>query len=186
MSWLYKISVSNRYLRAFGTKPFVVFHSCLLYNLIDHFWIMLWTVPVNSNLKSRLHARFSYICCIFSHKASASGYCLQELKHNSKVVYLVTIILFDPELWLDTVHVRVVTDQEMYSLKFCVSSLLLSQIWMFSEGKSKKLPGLAGVLKLQVDVDSVSLSLIFELSVILTLTQTPKINFNTNHLNNHN
>ena len=47
------------------------------------------------------------------------------------------------------------------------------------ENLLKKLPDLAGVLKLQVDVDSVSLNLIFELSVILTLTQTPKTNFNT-------
>ena len=47
------------------------------------------------------------------------------------------------------------------------------------ENLLKKLPDLAGVLKLQVDVDSVSLNLIFELSVILTLTQTPETNFNT-------
>ena len=47
------------------------------------------------------------------------------------------------------------------------------------ENLLKKLPDLAGVSKLQVDVDSVSLNLIFELSVILTLTQTPKTNFNT-------
>ena len=59
---------------------------------------------MNSNLKSRLHARFSCICCIFSHEVSASGYCLQELKHNSKAIYLVMIILFDHELWLDTVQ----------------------------------------------------------------------------------
>ena len=72
---------------------------------------------------------FHIFAVVFFHtKRQLSGYCLQELKHNSKMVYLVTIILFDPELWLDTVHVRVVTDQEMHSLKFCVSSLLLSQI----------------------------------------------------------
>ena len=42
----------------------------------------------NNNLKSRLHAKFSYICCIFSHEASTSGHCYRELKLNSKVVLL--------------------------------------------------------------------------------------------------
>ena len=44
------------------------------------------SVPTN-NLKSRLRAKFSYICCIFSHEASTSGYCSRELKRDSKVVY---------------------------------------------------------------------------------------------------
>ena len=43
--------------------------------------------PANNILKSRLRAKFSYICCIFSHKASTSGYCSRELKRKSKVVY---------------------------------------------------------------------------------------------------
>ena len=45
------------------------------------------SVPANNNLKSRLRAKFSYICCIFSHKTSTSGYCSRELKRNSEVVY---------------------------------------------------------------------------------------------------
>ena len=35
--------------------------------------------------KSRLRAKFSYICSIFSLEASTSGYCLQELKRNSEM-----------------------------------------------------------------------------------------------------
>ena len=45
------------------------------------------SVPTNNNLRLRLGAKFSYICCIFLHKASASDYCSLEMKHNSKVVY---------------------------------------------------------------------------------------------------
>ena len=45
------------------------------------------SVPANNNLKSRLRAKFLYICCIFSHEASTSGYCSRELKRNSKVIY---------------------------------------------------------------------------------------------------
>ena len=51
------------------------------------------SVPTNSNLKSRLRTKFSYICCIFSHEASTSSYCSRELKCNLKVVYCSTIIL---------------------------------------------------------------------------------------------
>ena len=46
------------------------------------------SVPANNNLKSRLRAKFSYICCIFSHEASTSGYCSREPERNSKVFYL--------------------------------------------------------------------------------------------------
>ena len=42
------------------------------------------SVPANNNPKSRLRAKFSYICCTFSHEASTSGYCSRELKRNSK------------------------------------------------------------------------------------------------------
>ena len=45
------------------------------------------SVLANNNLKSRLRVKFSYICCIFSHEASTSGYCSRELKRNSKVIY---------------------------------------------------------------------------------------------------
>ena len=45
------------------------------------------SVPANNNLKSRLGAKFSYICCIFSHQASTSGYCSRELKRNSEMGY---------------------------------------------------------------------------------------------------
>ena len=44
-------------------------------------------IPANNNLKSRLRFKFSYICCIFSHEASTSGYCSRNLNRNSKVVY---------------------------------------------------------------------------------------------------
>ena len=44
------------------------------------------SVSANNNPKSRLRAKFSYICCIFSHEASSSGYRSRELKRNSKVV----------------------------------------------------------------------------------------------------
>ena len=40
------------------------------------------SVTVNNNLKLRLHAKFSYIYCIFLHKASTSGNCSRELKRN--------------------------------------------------------------------------------------------------------
>ena len=45
------------------------------------------SVPANNNLKSKLSAKFLYICCIFSHQASISGCCSRELKRNSEVVY---------------------------------------------------------------------------------------------------
>ena len=45
------------------------------------------SVPVNNNLKSRLRAKFSYICCIFSPEASTLGCCSRELKRNWKVLY---------------------------------------------------------------------------------------------------
>ena len=48
------------------------------------------SVPANNNLKLRLGALFSYICCIFSHEASTSGYCSRELKRKSKVAYCAT------------------------------------------------------------------------------------------------
>ena len=41
------------------------------------------SVPANNNLESRLCAKFSYICCNFSHIASTPGYCSRELKCNS-------------------------------------------------------------------------------------------------------
>ena len=47
------------------------------------------SVPASNNLKSRLRAKFSYVCCIFSQEASTSGYCSWELKRNSKVAYSV-------------------------------------------------------------------------------------------------
>ena len=49
------------------------------------------SVSANINLKPRLRARFSYICCIFLHEASISSYCLREMKRNSKVVYYHTV-----------------------------------------------------------------------------------------------
>ena len=39
--------------------------------------------PCKVNLKSKFRAKFSDICCIFSHEASISGYCSRELKRNS-------------------------------------------------------------------------------------------------------
>ena len=48
-------------------------------------------VPANNNLKLRLRAKFSYIRCIFSHIASTSGCCSQELRRNFKVVYCFSI-----------------------------------------------------------------------------------------------
>ena len=45
------------------------------------------SVPANNKPESRPRAKFSYICCIFSHEASTSGYCLRKLKRNSKVIY---------------------------------------------------------------------------------------------------
>ena len=46
------------------------------------------SVPANNNLKLRRGAKSSFICCIFSHEASTSGYCSRQLKRNSIVVYL--------------------------------------------------------------------------------------------------
>ena len=40
---------------------------------------------MNNNLKSRLRAKFSYIYCILSHKASTSGYCLREKRSINKL-----------------------------------------------------------------------------------------------------
>ena len=45
------------------------------------------SVPMNSNLKSRLPAKIYSKCMKTWHEASTSGYCLRELKCNSKVVY---------------------------------------------------------------------------------------------------
>ena len=44
------------------------------------------SISANNKPKSRLRAKFSYICCIFSHEASTSDYRSLELKRNSKVV----------------------------------------------------------------------------------------------------
>ena len=38
------------------------------------------SAPANNSLKSKLRAKFSYICCIVSHEASTSGYCSRELE----------------------------------------------------------------------------------------------------------
>ena len=45
------------------------------------------SVPAISNLKARLRALFSYICCIFSHEVRLNSGCLRKLKRNSKVAF---------------------------------------------------------------------------------------------------
>ena len=51
------------------------------------------SVSANNNLKSRLRAKFSYICCIFSHEALTSGYCSRERKRYSEVSYWLDYLL---------------------------------------------------------------------------------------------
>ena len=65
---------------------------CLL-NYINRPLSNYTSVPANNNRKSRLRAKFSYICCIFLHEALTSGYCSWELKRNSKVVFSLKLIL---------------------------------------------------------------------------------------------
>ena len=78
------------------TQPNLRAHACVIHitqglrELVDQSNRLLSncaSVPANNNRKSRLRAKFSYICCIFSHEASTSGHCSRELKRNSKVVY---------------------------------------------------------------------------------------------------
>ena len=55
-------------------------------SLANRLFSIYTSVLASNELKSRLRAKYSYICWIFSHVALTSGYCSRELKRKSKVV----------------------------------------------------------------------------------------------------
>ena len=71
---------------------------CLLYE--NNNKLLFEMVSIATNGTDRF-ASFSYICCIFSHQASALCYCSRELKRNSEKAY---ISYLDPQSSIDMPH----------------------------------------------------------------------------------
>ena len=67
------------------------------------------SVPLNNNLKLRLYTKFSYICCIFLHKASTSDTeAYSKMVHTYFTCYPIELILhyhYDSHI-TNTVHAR--------------------------------------------------------------------------------